>query len=84
MASGGGYLYPPPGAANITPVGIGSWSEGDFLRAVRQHKRPNGTDVAEGMPRAYGLMSDEELRLIFTYLKTVPPKGQRTKSQEQG
>ena len=81
LTGGGG---PPPGAANITPVGIGAWSEGDFLRAVREHKRPNGTDIAEGMPRAYGLMSDEELRLIFTYLKTVPPKGQRTKSQEQG
>jgi mono/diheme cytochrome c family protein len=81
LTGGGG---PPPGAANITPVGIGTWTEGDFLRAVRQHKRPNGTDVAEGMPRAYGLMSDEELRLIFTYLKTVPPKGQKTKSQQQG
>ena len=78
LTGGGG---PPPGAANITPVGIGTWTEQDFLRAVRQHKRPNGTDVAEGMPRAYGQMSDEELRLIFTYLKTVPPKGQKTESQ---
>ncbi len=81
LTGGGG---PPPGAANITPVGIGTWTVQDFLRAMREHKRPNGADIAEGMPRAYGLMSDEELHLIFTYLKTVPPKGQKTKSQQQG
>ena len=34
------------------------------------------------MPRAYGQMSDEELHPIFTYLKTLPPKGQKTKSQQ--
>lgn len=80
LTGGGG---PPPGASNITPVGIGTWTEQDFLRAVREHKRPNGTEIAEGMPRAYGQMSDEELQLIFTYLKTVPPKGQKTKSQSK-
>ena len=37
LTGGGG---PPPGAANITPVGIGTWTEQDFLRAVREHKRP--------------------------------------------
>jgi mono/diheme cytochrome c family protein len=79
LTGGGG---PPPGAANITPVGIGTWTEQDFLRAVREHKRPNGSAVAEGMPRAYGLMSDEDLHLIFAYLKTVPPKGQKSKSQQ--
>jgi len=78
LTGGGG---PPPGAANITPVGIGTWTEQDFLRALREHKRPNGTEIAEGMPRAYGQMSDEELHLMFTYLKTVTPKGQKTKSQ---
>jgi mono/diheme cytochrome c family protein len=80
LTGGGG---PPPGAANITPVGIGTWTEQDFLRALREHKRPNGTEIAEGMPRAYGQMSDEELHLIFTYLKTVTPKGQKTKSQSK-
>jgi mono/diheme cytochrome c family protein len=78
LIGGGG---PPPGAANITPVGIGTWSEQDFVRALREHKRPNGTPIAEGMPLAYGLMSDEDLHLIFGYLKTVPAKGQKTKSQ---
>jgi mono/diheme cytochrome c family protein len=78
LRGGGG---PPPGAANITPVGIGTWSEQDFLRALREHKRPNGTAIEEAMPRAYGNMSDEDLHKIFSYLKTVPPKGEKSKSQ---
>ncbi len=81
LIGGGG---PPPGAANITPVGIGDWKDTDFVRAVREHKRPNGTAIAEGMPRVYGTMGDEELRLIFAYLKTVPARGVKSKSQLQG
>lgn len=79
LIGGGG---PPPGAANITPVGIGDWKEPDFIRAIREHKRPNGSAIAEGMPRVYATMGDEELRLIFAYLKTVPAKGEKSKSQK--
>ncbi len=78
LIGGGG---PPPGAANITPVGIGNWSEQDFLRALREHKRPNGTAIEEAMPRSYGQMSEDDLRKIFAYLKTVPAKGEKSKSQ---
>jgi len=78
FTGGGG---PPPGAANITPVGIGGWSEQDFLRALREHKRPNGSTISEAMPRAYGQMTDEDLEKIYAYLKTVPRKGEKTKSQ---
>jgi cytochrome c553 len=76
-----GGLGPPPGGANITPVGIGDWTEQDFFRALREHKRPNGTTIADEMPRAFGQMSDDDLRKIFTYLRTVPAKGQKTKNQ---
>ena len=79
LIGGGG---PPPGAANITPVGIGDWQEADFVRAIREHKRPNGSAIGESMPRAYGAMGDEELRLIFAYLKTVPAKGEKSKNQK--
>jgi mono/diheme cytochrome c family protein len=72
FTGGGG---PPPGATNITPVGIGTWSEVDFMRALREHVRPDGSTIDEAMPRAYGRMTDDELRAIFTFLKTLPPKG---------
>jgi len=36
------------------------------------------------MPRALGNMSDEELDAIWAYLKTVPPKGEKTARQLAG
>jgi mono/diheme cytochrome c family protein len=76
-----GGMGPPPGGANITPVGIGGWSEQDFLTAIRTHRRPNGTTISESMPRSYGEMQDEDLRRIYAYLKTVPPAGSKTPNQ---
>ena len=78
LQGGGG---PPPGASNITPVGIGTWSEQDFFTALREHKRPNGSTIEDAMPRGYGQMADEDLRKIFSYLKTVPPSGEKSKNQ---
>jgi cytochrome c553 len=78
---GGG---PPPGASNITPVGIGSWTEQQFMTAIREHKRPNGSTIDEAMPRQYRQMSDQDLRAIFAFLRTVPPAGDRTASQNKG
>jgi mono/diheme cytochrome c family protein len=78
LAGGGG---PPPGASNITPVGIGSWSDADFIAALRSHVRPNGTRISEAMPAAYGQMTDEELKAIRAYLRTVPAKGKPSKTQ---
>jgi len=74
---------PPPGGANLTPVGIGTWSERDFMTALRTHKRPNGSPIDEAMPRVYGEMSDGDLSRIFAYLKTVPPAGKKTANQEK-
>jgi mono/diheme cytochrome c family protein len=72
---------PPPGAGNITPVGIGTWTEKDFVTALRTHKRPDGTKMADTMPIGLGGMSDEDLSNVFAFLKTVPAKGQKTKHQ---
>jgi cytochrome c553 len=78
-----GGIGPPPGGANITPVGLDGWTETDFFRALREHKRPNGTIIAESMPLALGQMSDQDLSAIFAYLKTVPRAGQLTDSQKK-
>jgi mono/diheme cytochrome c family protein len=64
-----------PAAANITPTGIGHYTEADFFRAMREGKRPAGTAISEMMPwKSIGQMSDSELRAVFMYLQTVPPK----------
>lgn len=80
FTGGGG---PPPGAGNITPVGIGDWTEPQFMTALREHRRPNGTTIDEAMPRFYGQMSDEDLHVIFTFLKTLPPAGAKTANQKK-
>ena len=72
---------PPPGSANITPVGIGSWTKDDFFRTLRTGRTPDNRQLAETMPRALGNMSDEELDAIWAYLKTVPAKGEKTARQ---
>jgi mono/diheme cytochrome c family protein len=62
-------------SANITPdaeTGIGSWTEAQFLRAVKGAFRPNGTPILYPMA-GYVDMTDEEARAIFAYLRTVPP-----------
>ncbi|HEU4629243.1 MAG TPA: cytochrome c [Gemmatimonadaceae bacterium] len=64
-----------PPAANLTPTGIGHYTEADFFRALREGKRPDGSPIADFMPvRFTKLMSDDETRAIFAYLKTVEPR----------
>jgi len=81
--SGGAIPGVPPDfpkAQNITPAGIGSWSEGDFFRALREGKRPDGSAINPFMPwMATRQMTDNEIKALLAYLRTVPPQpdGQR-------
>lgn len=75
--SGGKFAGGPddPPASNITPTGIGTWTEAEFFRAFREGKRANGTPINEFMPWKFmGRMTDSELRAIYLYLKTVPAR----------
>jgi mono/diheme cytochrome c family protein len=76
--SGGKIPGAPPDwkpAANITPTGIGRYSEDDFIRILRTGTRPDGSKVDSLMPyRLTKEMTDVELKAVFAYLKTVPPK----------
>jgi mono/diheme cytochrome c family protein len=71
---GGGPPDAPP-ASNLTPSGLVGWSEADFVRALREGIRPAGTAINEEMPwRGLGRMTDAELRALWLYLESVPPK----------
>jgi mono/diheme cytochrome c family protein len=80
--SGGRIPGTPPDfpiATNITPdaeTGIGNWSEADFVRALREGRRPDGSEIDRVMPweTATSHMTDDEIRAIWLYLRTVPPK----------
>jgi mono/diheme cytochrome c family protein len=64
-----------PPARNITPTGIGSWTEADFALALREGKRPDGTTLNPFMPwERYSGMTDEEIHALWEYVRTFPPK----------
>ena len=67
-----------PDAGNITTdkeTGVGAWSYADFAKAMREGKRPDGTSINEAMPwKIYSGMNDDDLKALWAYLKTVPPK----------
>jgi len=72
---GGPPTWPP--AANLTPDpahGIGKWTEADFFRALREGKRPGGDTISAVMPWRYtAQLTDDDIRALWLYLRTVPP-----------
>ncbi len=64
-----------PKATNITPTGIGKWSEADFIKGMRSGIRPDGTAIDPFMPWNYvGQLTDDELKALWLYLAAVPEK----------
>ncbi|MDX1418300.1 MAG: c-type cytochrome [Candidatus Promineifilaceae bacterium] len=63
------------GGTNITAheSALGSWTEEDFFRALREGVRPDGSAISTDMPwETLGLYTDEEIHAIWEYLQTVP------------
>lgn len=61
-------------SANITmhpDHGIGSWTEQQFVQAVKFGQLPNGEMVSTAMPK-YSAFPEEEIATIWRYLETVP------------
>lgn len=64
------------GTPNITPhpTALGNWTEADFVRALREGVRPDGSDLSTDMPwETLRLYTDAELHAIWTFLQTVDP-----------
>lgn len=77
--SGGKIDIGPPDwplAANLTPhasAGVSKWGEADFQRAMRERRRPDGSEVNPVMPAVFGQMTDVELKALWAYLRTLRP-----------
>jgi cytochrome c553 len=67
----------PANPRNLTPdveTGIGGWSESDFVRALRVGVSPAGYRLDPFMPwQQFMRMTDDDLRAIWLYLRTLPP-----------
>ena len=63
------------GSPNITPAAIGTWTEAEFLQAVTEGVRPDGTllDPKEMPWKTFSRYSDEDLQALWAYLQTVEP-----------
>jgi cytochrome c553 len=68
-----------PEAPNITPdreTGIGEWTKEDFVRALTEGKRPDGTELqAQFMPWPnMGHLDDVEMEALWIYMSRLPPR----------
>lgn len=65
---------------NITPhaTGIGAWSDGEVLRAMREGIDRDGDALFPIMPAfIYRHLSDEDARAVLTYVRTLEPVANR-------
>jgi mono/diheme cytochrome c family protein len=64
-------------AQNITPDpknGIGQWTDGEIMRAIREGVNRDGEAMFPMMPYPnYRVLSDEDTRAIVAYLRTIAP-----------
>ncbi|HVU24285.1 MAG TPA: cytochrome c [Opitutus sp.] len=69
-------IGPPdwPPAANLTPRGdLAKWTEADFMATIRTGRKPDGQELSPVMPRAFGNLTDVELKALWAFLRTLPP-----------
>lgn len=77
-----GTFYGP----NITThagVGLGRWSEADFLRALRLGIRPDGAHYFPAFPYpSFTRVTDADMRDLWAYLLTLPPSARPNQAHE--
>jgi mono/diheme cytochrome c family protein len=78
--AGGTRFDIPPGVAfakNITPdkdTGLGSWTEEQVIRAIREGHTKEGDIIGPPMPvEFYNKLSDADVKAIAAYLRSVKP-----------
>lgn len=75
-----GTFYSP----NITPdkeTGIGTWTQQDFIRAMRDGRDPNGRNYFPVFPYIYfSKATDDDLSALYAYFMSLPPVKQENKS----
>lgn len=66
-----------PPAPDLTPAGnLSGWQEADFIRTLRTGITPEGRSLDPNrMPwPVYSQMTDDDLRLVFSFLQTLPTR----------
>lgn len=67
---GAGMLY----SKNITPAAIGSWTDGELLRAVTAGVAKDGTPLFPLMPYShFGAMAEDDVLAVMAYIRSLKP-----------
>ena len=74
-----GTLYAP----NLTPSGdIQDWSDGEVIRAIREGVHKDGRSLLIMPSNNFRSMSDEDVQAMVAYLRSQPPTGGPTPSNQ--
>jgi mono/diheme cytochrome c family protein len=61
-------------ARNITPKGIGDWTDGELYRLITTGVRKDGEPIFPVMPYLnYGKMDEEDIKSVIAYIRTLEP-----------
>ncbi len=82
----GGEVFGPalglPGtfvARNLTPAHLGTWSDGELLRAITEGISRDGRPLFPIMPHpSYGRMDREDVLSVIAYLRSLPSQPEPT------
>ncbi|MDP2238020.1 MAG: hypothetical protein Q8J88_16445 [Bacteroidales bacterium] len=59
---------------NITPAGIGNWTDGELYRVITTGVKKDGDPIFPVMPYLnYGKMDPEDIKSVIAYLRTMEP-----------
>lgn len=79
-----GVIY----STNITPddsVGIGGWTEDQFIRAMHEGKSADGSNLYPAFPYpSFTKISEQDLKDLFAYLKSVAPSSETPPDNDMG
>jgi mono/diheme cytochrome c family protein len=76
VALGDGQLLQPPNLTSDVETGLGAWSDADIIKAIRTGVARSGRTLHPAMPYAvaFSKMSDDDVKAIVAYLRTLPPQ----------
>jgi mono/diheme cytochrome c family protein len=69
-------------SSNLTPAGpLSRWSDGDIFRAIRNSVDPDGRWLIIMSYTNAGNLSDEDIRAVIAYVRSLPAIGKSTDDQ---
>lgn len=67
-------LWRAPNITQDKKYGIGAWTDAEIIAAVREGKRPDGSQLYAVMPFTYfNAMTDSDAQALVAYLRTIEP-----------